>query len=227
MSRTADKDNIAEPAPSEPIDGYQRRRARTRERMLDAAELLVVAEGTEFSMLELAEHAEVSPATPFNHFDTKLGVFAALVERSLHEVAQPLAGLTSEVHPVDGILDYTDYVTSYYADRREIYAPTLGAVLGFVSFDNPIIQRATSMWRSGLEAIDAIGELSDGVDLELLARHLETSWIGSLLPWCSGSIDGQAWRTQVRFGTALSLSACTTGEAQRLAQAALHLQCRA
>ncbi len=192
--------------------------------MLDAAELLVAAEGTEFSMRELADQARVSPATPFNHFDTKIGVFAAIVERSLHEVARPPLVPACEVHPVEEILEYADYVTSYYADRREVYAPTLAALLSFVSFDNPITLRATSMWRLGLEAIGAIGELADGVDLDLLARHLEMAWIGSLLPWCGGAIDGQQWRDQVRFSTALTLSASTTGASHELAQRALQLR---
>lgn len=222
MLREADKHD--EPGAAPPADGYQRRRSRTRERILDAAALLIAAEGTEFSMRELADQAKVSPATPFNHFDTKVGVLAAIVERSLHEVAQPPLVAACEVHPVDEILAYADYVTSYYADRREIYAPTLGALLGFVSFDNPITRRAASLWGVGLEAIDAIGEVADDVPLELLARHLEIAWIGSLLPWCGGNIDGRQWREQVRFSTALTLSACTRGGSQERARAALQVR---
>jgi AcrR family transcriptional regulator len=177
-------------------------------------------------MRELAERAALSPATPFNHFGTKIGILAALVERSLEDVAVPNASRACEIHPAQEILEFADHVTSFYADRRDVFAPTLGALVGHVSFDSPALRRATSMWRIGLEGIDAIGELVEGVDRDLLAQHLETAWMGSMLPWCSGNIDGKRWRQQVRFSTAVALSSCTSGRSLDIARAALRTPVR-
>lgn len=200
------------------VDGYERRRQRTRGAIVDAAQVLIRANGAEFSMRNLAKEAGVSPATPFNQFDTKLGVLSAVVERSLVDIGRTSTRPDPRVSSVDAIIDYVDHVTAHYANDRDLYAPTLGALLSFASLDNPITMRATAMWRVGLRTLETQGELASGLDVEMLARHLESSWIGSLLPWCSDAVTGIEWRRQVRFSTALTLTASTTGASRQRAQ---------
>ncbi len=61
--------------------------ADRRRRILDAAEGLIrQTGGTNFSLLTLADKAEVSPATPYNFFGSKARLLFALFNRSLAEL---------------------------------------------------------------------------------------------------------------------------------------------
>ena len=65
-----------------------RRRARTREQILDAAEAAFAPAGYRgVRMEELAEAADVSVGSIYGHFGNKDGVYLALIERALEQFA--------------------------------------------------------------------------------------------------------------------------------------------
>jgi AcrR family transcriptional regulator len=57
-----------------------------RQRVLDAAETLLRQGKAEFSMRDLAAEAQVSFATPFNHFGSKAAIMQALSARRIEEM---------------------------------------------------------------------------------------------------------------------------------------------
>ncbi|WP_037081033.1 TetR/AcrR family transcriptional regulator [Pseudonocardia spinosispora] len=67
-----------------------RRRARTRERILDVAEEIFGSGYQAARMEELAETADVSVGTIYVHFGNKAGLYLALAERALDQFADYL-----------------------------------------------------------------------------------------------------------------------------------------
>lgn len=67
-----------------------RRRARTRERILDVAEQVFSGGYQAARMEELAETADVSVGTIYVHFGNKAGLYLALAERALDQFADYL-----------------------------------------------------------------------------------------------------------------------------------------
>ncbi|MBP6877235.1 MAG: TetR/AcrR family transcriptional regulator [Phenylobacterium sp.] len=189
------------------LDGYIARHNEFRGRILDAAEALISEAGdTSFGTRELAARAGVSAATPFNHFGSKRGILSAIVDRSLEELGSsdvPPQGLGD---PLEHIFRHTDRVVSFYAARPELYRPVLGELAGnAASSPFQTLQRANASWRAGLVAALEAGQLRTGRDLDVLAGQLETNWLGSLVLWIVGRIDGEGWKVQSEYGTALAL----------------------
>ncbi len=78
---------------------------RTRERVLAAArELLVAGDVQRVTVDEIAARADVSRATVYQRFGSKVGVFEALVgDLERRAGLEELAGVV-ETHPVDGLI---------------------------------------------------------------------------------------------------------------------------
>src|SRR4051812_44471956 len=83
-----------------------RRRAQTAAAILDAAELLFLAQGFEATTIaELAEEADVAVGSIYGHFAGKEGVYAALIDRALELDARYCdEGWASAADPVGRLL---------------------------------------------------------------------------------------------------------------------------
>jgi AcrR family transcriptional regulator len=169
-----------------------RRRARTREQILDAAEAAFAPAGYRgVRMEELAEAADVSVGSIYGHFGNKDGVYLALVERALDQFAgyldtafdpsyTPLeqAMAAGEVylkfhlqHPgsfrflaFDGVETRMPELDEGALAVRERVGERLEEILG--GFQDRIQQ-----------AIEA-GEADGGYDSKLVARFLWGAWNG-------------------------------------------------
>ncbi|WP_253849123.1 TetR/AcrR family transcriptional regulator [Mycobacterium asiaticum] len=76
-------------SPTRAADRAERRRARTRTMILDAAEVVFSREGYDGARIEeIATTADVSVGTIYTHFDGKRGVYLHLVDRSLKLFAE-------------------------------------------------------------------------------------------------------------------------------------------
>ena len=76
----------------------EKQMAARRARILDAAGSLIrETGGTEFTMVTVADQAEVSHATPYNLFGSKNGLLYALLDRSLDEVMRGALRFTEPV----------------------------------------------------------------------------------------------------------------------------------
>ena len=104
--------------------------AARRGRILDAAGALIRATGgTDFTMLEVAERAEVSPATPYNLFASKNGLLYALLDRSLDEVLRG-AMTFSAASPLEHPLEAADIAADLFARDPVFYRPLFLVLLG-------------------------------------------------------------------------------------------------
>jgi AcrR family transcriptional regulator len=82
------------------LDGRTIRRLANRDRMLDAA-LDLLAEGAEVNAETIADKAEVSPRSVYNHFPTARELVAGMYERGAEQVRPLLEKLPSTDVPFD------------------------------------------------------------------------------------------------------------------------------
>ena len=131
-------------------DGYERRRVRISTQILDAAEQLLREHGDDsFTMADVARTSGVSPATPFNHFEHKIGMLAALFRRSLSVVGRMRVRDVGP-DPRDRVVEDAVWSADIYARDPSLYRPLLRALLSHPP--RGVFKEATQLWVGGLEA---------------------------------------------------------------------------
>jgi AcrR family transcriptional regulator len=205
------------------LGGYVVRYGEFRNRILDAAEVLIAETGdTSFATRELAIRAGVSAATPFNHFGSKRGILSAIVDRSLERLATLQEHPTRLGDPLERIFRNGDAAVSYYAAKPKLFRPVFGELIGKPVFGELVgkeaisryhtLQQANTSWRLSLDAAVEAGQLRRGRDLDVIANQLEANWLGSLVLWIIGRVDGDGWKLQSEYGTALTLASVVAAE---------------
>ncbi|WP_052852175.1 TetR/AcrR family transcriptional regulator [Streptomyces avicenniae] len=92
---------------TEPANRFERRRARTRQALVAAARgILAEQGGTDVSIQEIADRADVGFGTFYNHFETKTALFDAAVADALEEYGRLLDTVT------EGIADPAETVAT-------------------------------------------------------------------------------------------------------------------
>jgi AcrR family transcriptional regulator len=90
---------------SQPVNRFERRRAKTREALIGAARQILAESGdTSVSIQTIAERADVGFGTFYNHFPTKTDLFDAAVAEVLDEYGQAIdAYLTGVEDPAERV----------------------------------------------------------------------------------------------------------------------------
>jgi AcrR family transcriptional regulator len=197
------------------MDGYSLRKEEFKNRILDAAETLILETGdVSFSTRDLAKNAGVSFATPFNHFGSKLGVLDAIIERSLTLMPRTPAQRAGD--SVDRLLTGVHPAITYYSKQSKLYRPIYGAVLGRTTdirnSGSPSLVRAIAMWRHSLVDAKSEGLIAKGRNIDLIADLIEHNWIGSVLSWIHHSLSAEDWRNLFSYNVALTLCGIVTEE---------------
>lgn len=98
----------------------KRRRERTTGPILDAAEKLFAAKGlTRTTVDEIAAAAEVSVGTVYFHFESKDGLYLALVERALDVNEQYMARVDPDREPFERVLQSGDCYLHFFLDHPD------------------------------------------------------------------------------------------------------------
>lgn len=81
---------------------FERRRSRTQAALVDAAIELFQRKGIRATTVEeICEHADISPRTFFNHFETREHLYAAIARRRAREFAALLDAERDDERPLD------------------------------------------------------------------------------------------------------------------------------
>lgn len=171
-------------ATSDPIARGERRRARTRAAILDAAEQLAAERSIEAIRIEdVAAAAGVSPASVYVHFRTKDGLVAAVVDRLLMIATETLeAAYNADLQPFDRFVGvgiaYLDLILNHPAILK--YLAATGDVPPSSDHERLANSRLTALRerfeRRIQEAIDA-GQLRP-LDPRLMSYFLMGAWNG-------------------------------------------------
>ncbi|GAT06877.1 TetR/AcrR family transcriptional regulator [Mycolicibacterium novocastrense] len=190
----------------QPIAGatrQDRRKARTRAAILDAAERLFLSRGYQPATLDqIADAADVAVRSIYGHFGDKAGVYTALVDKALELDRQYCdAGWNSGTNPVERLLGLADGYLRFYRDHPGLFRifrfPPSDAT-GTDGLDHAAnrvaerikteIERMSGALRSAVEA-----GVARPVPIEATATFLWAAWDGviacHLLPGHMGLSD--------------------------------------
>jgi AcrR family transcriptional regulator len=189
----------------------EKQTAERKRRILDAADVLIrQTGGTEFSMRMLAQIAEVSPATPYNLFDSKEGILSALLERSLSRTM--LEGLQPQSSdPLDFVVTSTAKAVDLLTSQKELLRPLYQYLLGVVDpLHHPLhISRSTYYWRTVAETTlpDLLHRDQPPFgDYDEIGSMLFAHFLGLLDLWIHEDIRDEAFRTRAIYGGLLIVS---------------------
>lgn len=166
-----------------------RRRARVREQLLDIAERAFTASAyQDVRMDDLAEEADISVGSIYGHFGSKDGLYLALSERAVEQMADYLGrGVRPEYSPLERVMACGDAYLRFHLEHPGLFR--------FLAFDRVAPQTGQSddalrgqvgdrlaeviAWFEGLvgDAIDS-GEAAAGYDARLVSRFLWAAWNG-------------------------------------------------
>src|SRR5207237_8200083 len=104
---------MAHAAPA--VGRLERRKARTVAAILDAAERHFLARGYEATKVdEIASDADVAVGSIYNHFGSKEGLYAALLEHALEVFETYMDDETpTDLSPLERVLDVTGRVARF------------------------------------------------------------------------------------------------------------------
>jgi AcrR family transcriptional regulator len=195
---------------------------RTSRRVLDAARSFIEQHGVEqLSMRRLADEAEVSVRTLYNHFGDKEGLLAALVQRSL-------ASMDVEVHqiaardPIERIWE----VVAVSIDKMvaDVPRPVVRAML----MDDRLFNQLNKQWTgwdllvTEIRAAMHSGALRADIDPVVLAEHAGMVLFHLQRRWTAGEIDDVALRERALHAFDIALLAIARPRAR--ARILLHLE---
>jgi AcrR family transcriptional regulator len=195
----------------------EKQMADRQRRILDAAEQLIrETGGADFSMLALADRAEVSPATPYNLFGSKARLLFALFNRSLEELA--VKDLTAScADPLDRLLQVTRVVATHLATDADFFRPLYRALVGVQDdVQRPeFVEHHLQRWKRALADIARAGLLSSPVTADQMARQLMINFAGTVELWVHHELDGDGFIAEAAFGSALLLLGATVPDVRR------------
>lgn len=97
----------------------QRRKAKSRESILDAAARLIVTKGYEnVSLREIAKLSDYSPAGLYKHFDSKMAIIQAVQERENGKLLEFLATVDANISPEDHLIELCMRYIRFGLDNR-------------------------------------------------------------------------------------------------------------
>lgn len=185
-----------------------RQRESRRQRTLDAAESLIRDTGTtDFSMLSLAERAELSPATPYNLFGSKAGIMYALLNRSMDTVDRDSRRASFHADPFDRLVQAGRAAAEVFAADSAFYRPLHRLLLGASDAERrpAFMDRGLEFWKVAAQGLEEAGHLNGEIDVAELSRQLEINFVGALNLWVQEELDDDEFRAQITYGTAMLL----------------------
>jgi AcrR family transcriptional regulator len=192
--------SVSPPDPRPP----RRDAVRNRERVLDAATVLVRRDGEKVPMATIAEHAGVGIGTVYRHFPTREDLLGALVHRSFGlAVANARA---AAAHPGPALEGVREFFLATLRDRDRFVLPLHGGPAVFTPATRALQADVRTALRSLIERGRTAGELRGDLTPEDLI--VAASLLSRALP---GTGD---WERLARRQIDLMTYGITAGRAQ-------------
>jgi len=192
--------------------------AARRHVLMDAAEQLIRAEGsTEFSMVALAKAAGVSPATPYNVFESKAGLLFSLLNRSLDEVTATWTHDVSHLPPYLRVIQTAEISAKFYTADAVFYRPLYGFLIGIAGREERVVfmERASALWHAATAGMQAAGLFPPELPQEEVDLQLATNFSGWMNKWAHAEISDDEFVCRVAYGTATVLLGFASDDTSR------------
>lgn len=166
-----------------------------RQRVIDAAETLLRQGKAEFSMRDLAAQAQVSFATPFNHFGSKAAIMQALSARRIEEMEARYRAAAPAGDARDRVLAATAIAAGVMLEESAVNRIVMGWLGTPATVPGPLAHSAT-LWALALGAGDGLGVAGQDQALAALSRHLAFGFRGVLSFWTAGELPEEELEAQ-------------------------------
>jgi AcrR family transcriptional regulator len=133
-----------------PANRFERRRERTRQELLAAAERVLAEKGLhDTKIADIAAAADVGVGTFYLHFPTKEALFDAVVEDTMRRFKGAIdAARESVADPVGQMRAANAAFCRFAVDNREVFR----IVFGHAAAYNEVIRRAQALFAADVEA---------------------------------------------------------------------------
>lgn len=196
-------------------------KAIRRQAILDAARALILdGKSRDFSMIELAEKAGVSLATPYNLFGSKSSILLEIVREDIFERVEAIEALKCD-SLADWVQELSQTLARIYYRNRHYYRRMLVAL---VAQENAEIQReglafSYSVFEAAIARLYAEGKLTQVIPAGILARHLARNIAGSLQYRLMERGSEEGLRLDIEMGILLMLAGlCAAADQTQLLQ---------
>lgn len=176
-----------------------------RERILDASERLLRKGSPAFSMRELAVEADVSFATPFNHFGSKGAIMLALSARRIAAMHDQLAeaGLTGTV--AERVLSAVEIAAKVMLSSPDVNRAVMGAISGPTDEPGSVSSQSQALWAEALGTGAGLAAATRPLALALLPDQLAFAFRGVLSFWTAGELPNELLIPSARAAAATVL----------------------
>lgn len=191
------------------------REARCRN-LVDAAHALVrETGGAGFSMLQLAQRAGVSPATPYNLLGSKSEVLRRMVADEFTSFSHRLEALPP-LPPFDALLRAVDQVVVHYLAEPGFYRGLYNAVLDTQASELRAImgEQSLVLWCAMVEAAAYSGAIERRLDDLALTRLLLRTMGSTVEAWLAEDWEPIRFVAEMTCASRLVLLGLATGPAR-------------
>ena len=187
-------------------------KAERRQRIVEAATSLLRENGFDgVSMLQIADRADVSPATVYNLFQTKAAVLQQVFDSDLSEYERLVEAARAR-DALDRIFKAVDVAAALYRGDPGFYRAM--AQLHRGSAPRPAIaEPRIGFWQRMVAAAQADGRLLLSADPQLLGVTLSQTIRGAFSEWAGGVISAERLAEETAYGFALALLAYAAPDA--------------
>lgn len=185
------------------------RRAARQDRLADVAQALIREGGDAgFSMTQLAQRAEVSPATPYNLLGSKAEILRRVITDDFARFTQRLADVRA-AGPLDFLLAASDLAVTHYEADRQLHRGLLRAIFSADSGEARDVMsvEARSLWRRLVVAAFESGELRSGVGSDDLSNLFIRVIGATAQTWSMDGWSPERFRLELGLAVRLILAA--------------------
>ena len=170
-------------------DRRARRKEQTRERIVDAAIELFIAQGYDATTVDqIAAAADVARGTFFNHFPGKEDVTHAWIERRRDEIRNTIAA-ASAPDAAARILEGFKVAAALYDADSAARRPMVRTWIRCGGPFGPGHGQTAESIRTVLDAGQQAGQLRKDLDTRTAALLLQDTFLGALCRWAAADTD--------------------------------------
>lgn len=179
-------------------------KAERRRRIIEAAASLVRERSFgDVSMTQIAERAEVAPATLYNLFQTKSAIFQQLFDQDIEAYARAVADAPA-ADALDRVFAAIDAAATLYERDPQFYRAMIHMGRDGVEMLR-VHEPRLALWQGLVAAARDEGSLRPEAPPALLGVTLTHMMRGVFMDWATRSISARRLADEVTYGAALVL----------------------
>ncbi|WP_036516199.1 TetR/AcrR family transcriptional regulator [Nevskia soli] len=169
-----------------------------RERVLAAAERLLARGEAEFSMRELAGEADLSFATPFNLFGSKLAIMRALSAERIATMDAQYRALPLRPTASARVLAAVDVAAKVMLALPEVNRAVMGAIGAPAQDAGAVLDQSRALWAAAIGDGEGLAPRTRKLALDVLPTQLALGFRGVLSFWTAGELSHAALAASAR-----------------------------